>query len=168
MVRRVYTDEENQRYYAGLYRVAMSACVLITDEDDRVLLVKPSYRDWWLLPGGVVDEGEKPYACAVREAREEVGLTLQVGRLLVVDQRSAASSHPASTMFVFDGGRLTEDRHAEVRIDGEEIEAWTWATLDEACALTNQSSGARHRFRAAWEARAAGGAVYLEDGQPPS
>ena len=33
----------------------------------------------WVFPGGSVDEGEEPAACAVRELEEETGITLEPG-----------------------------------------------------------------------------------------
>src|SRR6516162_8060393 len=40
-----------------------------------LLLVRPSYRAGWHLPGGGVRRGETPEASARRELEEEIGLT---------------------------------------------------------------------------------------------
>ncbi|WP_169813104.1 NUDIX domain-containing protein [Nocardia jejuensis] len=63
----------------------MGAGLLFVDELGRVLLVEPTYKDHWELPGGVVEGGESPGAAAVREVREELGLDVPLGQLLVVD-----------------------------------------------------------------------------------
>ena len=34
-------------WYASLPTVHVSACALLTDSEDRVLLVKPNYRPYW-------------------------------------------------------------------------------------------------------------------------
>lgn len=43
-----------------------------------------AFQSYWELPGGVVEANESPYAAAVREIGEELGLPAAVGRLLVV------------------------------------------------------------------------------------
>lgn len=43
--------------------------------DDKVVLVRLTYADGWRLPGGGVGRREEPEEAALRELREEVGLT---------------------------------------------------------------------------------------------
>jgi ADP-ribose pyrophosphatase YjhB (NUDIX family) len=57
------------------------AFAVILDEQDRVLLCHRRDMDAWNLPGGGVEEHETPWDAAVREVREEVGLTVEVVRL---------------------------------------------------------------------------------------
>ena len=45
-------------------------------EDDRLLLVKPAYLDYWTLPGGGVKRGETLERTARREVWEETGIKL--------------------------------------------------------------------------------------------
>ncbi|SVD79797.1 uncharacterized protein METZ01_LOCUS432651, partial [marine metagenome] len=56
------------------------------DDDDRLLLLERTQEPnlgKWSPPGGKVhtDRGESPYACACREAHEEMELTLKPGDL---------------------------------------------------------------------------------------
>ncbi|MFZ0201425.1 MAG: NUDIX hydrolase [Candidatus Sulfotelmatobacter sp.] len=59
-------------------------------EDARVVLVKrahPPLQAEWSIPGGVLEVGELVREAAVREAREETGLTVEPGELLGVFDR---------------------------------------------------------------------------------
>lgn len=80
----------------------VAAGVVFTDEQGRVLLVKPTYKDGWDLPGGYVEIGESPKQAAIREVKEELGVDWPVGRLLVVDW----APHPNEgdkLLFIFEG-----------------------------------------------------------------
>ena len=44
---------------------------VVTRHDDKVLLVFDRRRQRWQLPGGAIEAGESPRACAVRELHEE-------------------------------------------------------------------------------------------------
>ena len=55
------------------------------DAEGRVLLVRHSYgKERWSLPGGEVDPGESPAEAAVREAREEAGIEVELDHLIGV------------------------------------------------------------------------------------
>jgi 8-oxo-dGTP diphosphatase len=59
-------------------------------EDARVVLVKrlhPPLQAEWSIPGGVLEVGELIREAAIREAREETGLTVEPGELLGVYDR---------------------------------------------------------------------------------
>jgi ADP-ribose pyrophosphatase YjhB (NUDIX family) len=59
-------------------------------EDSRVVLVRrahPPLQAEWSIPGGVLEVGELVREAAVREAREETGLTVEAGDLLGVYDR---------------------------------------------------------------------------------
>lgn len=54
--------------------------VVIVDEDRRILMVRQHHegRDIWMVPGGGIEEGENSIEAAVREAKEETGLDIEV------------------------------------------------------------------------------------------
>jgi 8-oxo-dGTP pyrophosphatase MutT (NUDIX family) len=63
--------------------VLPSVSLLISDPAGRVLLCKPAgHTDGWHDIGGAIDPGESPAEAAVREAREELGVEVRLGRLL--------------------------------------------------------------------------------------
>jgi len=54
--------------------------VVIPDEEGRILMVKQHHeeRDIWMVPGGGIEEGENSIEAAIREAKEETGLDIEV------------------------------------------------------------------------------------------
>jgi 8-oxo-dGTP diphosphatase len=76
-----------RREFPELPLVGVGAIII---EGDRVLLVKrahPPIQGQWSIPGGVLEVGEMVREAAVREAREETGLTVETGELLGVFDR---------------------------------------------------------------------------------
>lgn len=120
------------QYVAGLNRKRMAAGVLFRDRQRRVLLVEPSYKPNWEIPGGAVEADEAPWVTASRELVEELGLDRPVGRLLVVDYVRPQDSRPEGVVFVFDGGRLDETDVIGMALPGDEILSVAFHTLEEA------------------------------------
>lgn len=62
------------------------AGAVVRDGEGRVLLVRRANepgRGLWSIPGGRVEEGESAREAAAREVREETGLDVEVGELLL-------------------------------------------------------------------------------------
>ncbi|MCY1142743.1 NUDIX hydrolase [Actinoplanes sp. Pm04-4] len=146
-------------FLASLPRKVVGAGALITDEGGRFLVVEPTYKDTWEIPGGVVEAGESPLTAVSRELLEELGLSLPVGRLLVIDWTPPLVD---GLMLVFDGGVLSADQAARIVLPVEELRSWRWCTSAEASSVL--SPELFRRMSAAVEARSLGGTAYLEDG----
>jgi ADP-ribose pyrophosphatase YjhB (NUDIX family) len=77
-------------YPSTIYRVTVKA--FITNENNRVLVVKEK-QNFWSLPGGGLDHGESPSDGIKREIQEEIGLKdVEVGDIaysttVYLDQR---------------------------------------------------------------------------------
>ena len=56
-------------------------------DGNQVLLTKREDFEVWCLPGGAVDEGESVATAAIREAREETGLEVELTRLVGIYSR---------------------------------------------------------------------------------
>ncbi|MCU7726234.1 NUDIX hydrolase [Actinoplanes sp. KI2] len=140
----------------------MGAGVLLTDDHGRVLLVEPTYKPDFEIPGGSVEAGESPYAAVVRELDEELGLRLRPGRLLVVDWVPPRPDRTEGLMMVFDGGVLTRSQAERIRLPADELRAWAWCTEQEAGERLSRLLA--RRVAAAVRARADGVVAYLENG----
>ena len=121
----------------------IAAAALIRDEDDRLLLVEPTYKPTWLLPGGVVEADEDPLAGCARELHEELGLDLAPGPLLVVDWVPRHGVWGDSLQFVFDGGRMPAARLATLRLQQSELRSAEFVSLERARTLTPPSLARR-------------------------
>jgi ADP-ribose pyrophosphatase YjhB (NUDIX family) len=65
--------------------VASTSAAVILRRGGHVLLIHENYgRRRWSLPGGAVEPGEAPWEAAVREAREEVGVDVQIAHMVAV------------------------------------------------------------------------------------
>ncbi|WP_196812371.1 NUDIX hydrolase [Nocardia sp. CNY236] len=155
-------DSEQAEFVAQLPGKRMGAGALFVDELDRVLLVEPTYKDHWELPGGVVEAGESPYAAAVREIREELDLVVPIGRLLVVDWVPPGRYPSDGVKLIYDGGLLSVDRTAEITLRAQELRCWAWSDDGEAAKRLPGALG--RRVAAARRARAQRATAYLEDG----
>ncbi|MEV7013116.1 NUDIX hydrolase [Streptosporangium sp. NPDC051022] len=149
---------EPAEWYATLPSVFASACLLLTDVQDRVLLVKPNYRPYWSVPGGVIESGEAPHDCAAREVGEELGLSVKAGALLVVHWSPPFDERPRPMVnFLFDGG--TVDDPTGIRLQAEELDDLAFLPWDEAATLLPAHTSAR--ITAARRARQEGRTAYL-------
>lgn len=159
-------DADYAAYIAGLPRVLAGAASIFRDADGRILLVEPNYRKGWALPGGTVESetGEGPRQGARRETAEEIGLDMAPGRLLAVDWVRGAG-RPPIVAYVYDGGVLTAEQLAAIRLQEEEL--LSWRLVDPADLDAYLLGTLAGRVRAALEALASGGGpVELEDGEP--
>jgi 8-oxo-dGTP diphosphatase len=146
---------------AQIPRIPASAGALIYDASGLLLILKPSYKKRWTIPGGQIEPGESPWEACRRETQEECGLTLESGRLACVDFRPRNANRPGGVRFLFDCGRFSQAELARIRLQEAEIEDSRFALLDEALQLLSGPIGRR-------VAQSAGrqDCVYLEDGRP--
>ena len=85
--------------------IPVSAGALIFDRAGRLLILKPTYKTGWTIPGGVMEaDGETPWDACRREVREECGIEVRGGRLACVDFRPGRPGHPGGIRFLFDYG----------------------------------------------------------------
>ncbi|MFF3418731.1 NUDIX domain-containing protein [Streptomyces sp. NPDC002698] len=158
------TTSDFAAYIAGLPRVLVGAAALLRDAEGRVLIVEPNYRKGWTLPGGTVesDAGESPRRGARRETAEEIGLDVELGRLLAVDW-VLGPERPPIVAYLYDGGVLGERELKAIRLQEEELLSWRLVPREEVTAHLSGASG--RRVLAALDVLAEGsGAAELENG----
>jgi 8-oxo-dGTP diphosphatase len=157
------TSVTGDDYTAALPRKRIGAGVLLTDDRGRALIVEPTYKPYWEIPGGTVEADESPLRAARREIGEELGLSVPVGRLLVTDWVPPRDDRTEGLMLIFDGGTLPASVAAGIRVPADELRGWAWCTPEEAAERLPDLLA--RRLAAAIRAREDGAAFYLEDGR---
>jgi ADP-ribose pyrophosphatase YjhB (NUDIX family) len=59
-----------------------SVNVVVTNAEGEILLIRRSDNDNWAVPGGAIDLGESLTEAAIRETREETGITCEITGLV--------------------------------------------------------------------------------------
>lgn len=130
----------------------------------RVLLVNPTYKPDWDMPGGMAEENEPPERTVERELMEELGLRVSVHRLLVVDWVAPHGPWDDQLVFIFDGGTISQEQADQLRPRDGELSEIAFVTPAQAPRMLGARIG--RRFAAALDALAGGQARYLRDGVP--
>lgn len=141
------------------------AQMLVRDRDDRVLLCRLTYKQDWDLPGGVVEVGESPQVAVGREVEEELGLSIDAGRLLLTDWLPPWSGWDDALCLVFDGGEHDAAITASIVRQESEIRDAVFCTLEEARERCTDFTARRIESALATLAAGAGAPAYTESGR---
>jgi 8-oxo-dGTP diphosphatase len=149
-------------FAAGFPAVQVSAGALIFDRVGRLLILEPTYKTGWTIPGGVMEaDGETPWDACRREVREECGIEVRSGRLACTDFHPGRPGHPGGIRFLFDCGPVDDAALAAIKLQPEEIAEYRLVPPVTALALLRPAI--RRRVQAVSRHP---GFVYLEDGRP--
>ncbi len=158
-------DIATRAYYRSLPAKRIGAGLICRDDRGRILLVRPTYKATWEIPGGVVEAGESPAATVAREVAEELGLELGVGRLLIVDWLPDRPPKTEGLILEFDGGVLDESITSRFRLPDDELSDWRFFSADELDDVLPDYIARRTRM--ALELASGDRSAYLEWGKPP-
>lgn len=113
------------------------AIVLIKREDQLLLIRKPEWaKGRFGLVAGFLDVGESLEECAIREAREETGVTIKNLRYVT----SQPWPFPSQLMVGF----VADYASGDITLTDDEIEEARWFTLDNLPILPSKRSIARY------------------------
>jgi len=135
---------------------------LIFDPAGRLLLLKPTYKKRWTIPGGQMEaDGESPWEACQRETLEECGLEVLRGRLVCVDFLRPRPNRPGGMRFLFHCGTFTDRELGGITLQEDEVSEHRFEESGAAVVLLSGPVGRRVSA-----ATAATHCIYLEEGQP--
>ncbi|CAN5239861.1 NUDIX domain-containing protein [soil metagenome] len=122
------TDYYNDPHAPAANSVVPSTTAVVTDSQDRIVLIRRRDNNLWALPGGAMELGESIIDAAVREVKEETGLDVEITGLIGV------YTNPRHVMAYADGEVrqqfslcfTTRLMGGQLRVDSESTDiAWT-------------------------------------------
>jgi 8-oxo-dGTP pyrophosphatase MutT (NUDIX family) len=140
-----YEGLSDGEFYQRAPKKRIAAGMVAQDGQGRILLVKPTYKEEWEIPGGIVDAGESPLAACQREIEEELGVTWQIGKLLVIDYVGNDPPFVEALILVFDGGVHPNNVTPISPSASSELSAAEWCPIDLALERVDPRLGRRLR-----------------------
>jgi 8-oxo-dGTP diphosphatase len=149
--------------YTTIPTKRMAAGAIFFDDRGYILIVKPTYRSGWLLPGGIVEAHESPREACRREIKEELNLDISLDKLLCIEYLSEDGPQTECVQFAFYGGLLNTSQIQEITLPTTELSEYRFSPIEEATTLLSLKLARRvpHCLRALQENIT----VYLEDGR---
>ncbi|MER6098106.1 NUDIX domain-containing protein [Streptomyces sp. NPDC001728] len=113
-----------------LFLPGVSAVVF--DDRGRVLLGRRSDNGRWAVIGGIVEPGEQPADCAVREVFEETAVRCEVERIVLVETLRKPVVYPNGDQCQFlDVSFRCRAVGGEARVNDEESTEVGWFDVDD-------------------------------------
>jgi 8-oxo-dGTP diphosphatase len=122
--------------------IVTSVVGVIVDQDEQVLLTKrnvPPFQGEWVMPGGKIDLGEPIVEALKREVWEEVGLEVEVGRLIDVFEHVTPGADNYHFIIIY---YLCTPLYCDVNHNRDEVAEARWVPRGD-LALYKIPAGAR-------------------------
>ena len=111
---------------------SLTADIFIFDDDFNFILIKRKndpYKDCWALPGGFVEYGESVETAAIREAKEETSIDVELKNLVNVYSKPDRDPRGHTITVAFTAKGNMDERKADS--DAKEIAIFSPENLDE-------------------------------------
>ena len=109
---------------------------IIRDESGRIFATQRGYgdwKDWWEFPGGKIEAGETPQQALIREIREELDTTIEIGDLLRTIDYDYPAFHLTMHCFLCRlNGEVTLKEHEAAKwLAPTELKTVQWLPADD-------------------------------------
>ena len=111
---------------------SLTTDIFIFDDEFNFILIKRKndpYKDYWALPGGFVEYGESVETAAIREAKEETSIDVELKDLVNVYSKPDRDPRGHTVTIVFTAKGDFSDRKADD--DASDIGIFSLEKLDE-------------------------------------
>lgn len=130
-----------EQFYPQVPRKYSSSGLLVP-YNGKYIILRKSYGDKKLtIPGGVSELGESIAATAIREAKEEIGLDLEIEKFGNVTYQKADEEIKGkgdAYHFIFLAKPINDEMFAKIKLDGDEIESVECLSRDEIFKLRDE------------------------------
>ena len=107
-------------------KIALKAVVI---KDGKALMMRdPRMPDIWDLPGGRLDKGEEVIEGLRREFREELGVEIKVGEMILTDHFTHVREGVEHLLIVFKA-TIESDEFTPSKDEVEEVQWLTWEQI---------------------------------------
>lgn len=111
----------------------MGVGTLFFNEKGELLIVKPTYKDDWSIPGGVIEQNESPLQTCRREVKEEIGLdVMNIDQMLCVDYIFPTKQQDENIQFIFYGGVLNLEQISNIKLAANELKEYKFIEIQKA------------------------------------
>lgn len=131
---------------------------LIVNSNGEILLVKSfKWGSKYTVPGGHIELGERSEVAVRREVKEEVGLEVEPVRILLVQEAMFPADYIKHEHYIF-LDYLCRATSPTVKLDGKEIQDYTWTNPNDALRLELESftrNLVEEYLKTSWQSRTA-------------
>lgn len=106
----------------------MAGSGVIFTHNLKYLIVEPTYKNSWEIPGGLIEQGEQPLDTAIREVKEELGIDFIPTNLAITD----FSTKNQNYHYVYQGKELSNLEIKSIRLPEDELKSYKFVAIQEA------------------------------------